>query len=236
MISQSINIELTSLAQAAAGGDAAAKADLLAKMKNLLAPSNVDPSVLAFAMQSAQFLEFSGFVGEARTAYRMIWERYRGHEDQSLRETVKTSVDLAVRRLDLVGTNPRLQGVLLDGRAFDWDEYRGKWTVVYFWATWYPDWSQEMANIRQAVQMHHDDVEVVLINLDDDRNQLERYLKESPSPWTVVAERRSERNRQRKCQCDSMRCGGHPICLPRRSGRDGRGHPSVGRSLVGRLR
>lgn len=189
LLSQAINIRLTQLAKSAMEGDASALQKLLDEMKLLLQPENNDPRILAFAMQTAQFLEFSGHYAEARDAYRLIAERFgkASEDDPGLADNVKRSVELAERRLDLIGKPVKIEGIRLGGRSFDWSEYQGKWVVVAFWTTWHNDWQAELQNINAAIGPFRDPpVEVVTISLDDDRNALEIYLKETPSPWPVV--------------------------------------------------
>jgi hypothetical protein len=59
--------------------------------------------------------------------------------------------------------------------------------VVAFWATWHQDWQNELRSINAAVGPFRDPaVEVVTISLDDERNALERYLKENRTAWPVL--------------------------------------------------
>jgi hypothetical protein len=187
LVSQSIKLELTHLARGIADGQPEALTELLARVEELLAPENDDPDILAYAMQTAQLLEFSGHPQEARQTYQWIGQRYRHHSDAALAADVAHSVELAERRLSLVGQPLMIDGVKLDGSQFDWQQYRGKWVLVCFWTTWHQGWPAEVDNIRKAIGAYQDPaVEVVAISLDDDRNLLERYLKERPSYWPVV--------------------------------------------------
>ena len=59
--------------------------------------------------------------------------------------------------------------------------------VVCFWTTWHEGWLAEVENLRKAIGAYQDPfVEVVAISLDDDRNLLERFLKEHPTYWPVL--------------------------------------------------
>ncbi len=187
LVSQSIYLELTGLAREVAEQQPEAMANLLAKVEELLSPENDDPDILAYAMQTAQLLEYSGHPREALKAYHLIRQRYQDAGDANLAVDVKRSVELADRRLNLIGEPLALEGVKLNGDPFDWQQYRGKWVVVCFWTAWHKDWPKEDENIRKAVAQQQDPaVEVVAISLDDDRNLLERYLKEHPTYWPVV--------------------------------------------------
>ncbi len=138
-------------------------------------------------MQTAQLLEYAGQTAGARQAYDLILQHYQGQADTETAEDVKKTVDLAHRRLDLVGQPLQLEGVLLDGSAFDWQTYRGKDVLLCFWTTWYENWLQDVDQIQQAVRDYRaGGLEVVTISLDDDRNLLERFLQTHRSPWPVV--------------------------------------------------
>jgi peroxiredoxin len=82
-----------------------------------------------------------------------------------------------------------IDGVLLDGTAFDWQDYHGKDVLICFWTTWNENWPQDVDQIRQAVRDYRaGGLEVVTINLDDDRNTLERFLQTHPLPWLVLVD------------------------------------------------
>ena len=161
---------------------------LFSRLEQLLSAENdTDPNLLAYAMQTAQLLEFTGNVNEALKSYRLIGERLQDHADAALVRDVKRSVELAERRLGLIGQPLAIEGAQLSGNALDWSTYRGKWVLVCFWATWHDQWPKELENIRQSIEPYRDPpVAVVSISLDNDRNPLERFLKENPAPWPVL--------------------------------------------------
>jgi hypothetical protein len=189
LISQAMNLELTQLARRVVQEQPNALNQLLARLKELLDDGDADPNLLAYSMQTAQLLEFAGHPQEALKAYKLIGARYQHESDAELSASVTQSVQLADRRLNLIGKPLLIDGVLPNGDPFDWQSYRRKWVVVCFWATWNQGWLSEVDNIRQAVASRQDPpVEVVSINLDDDRNLLERFLKEHPTYWPVVVD------------------------------------------------
>jgi hypothetical protein len=188
LISQSINLELTGLAKGVAEQRPEAIEQLLAKLQELLSSEGSgDQDILAYAMQTAQLLEFTGHVNEALQAYRLVAQRFQDDPDAALAAHVKRSVALAERRLGLVGKPLQIDGAQLSGNAFDWQGYRGQWVLVCFWAAWHQEWLTEVKNIVQSIAAYRDPaVSVVAISLDDDRNLLERFLKEHPAPWPIV--------------------------------------------------
>jgi hypothetical protein len=188
MISQSLNLELTELARGVIEQQPEALEQLLAKLNDLLTPDRGDDSsILPYAMQTAQFLEFSGHPTEALETYRQIGQRFLANPDEQLVADVKQSVALAERRLNLIGQPIEIEGVHLSGNEFDWQSYGGQWVLVCFWATWHQDWLVEVDNILKAIGPYRDPaVSVVSISLDDDRNQVERFLQNHRAPWPVL--------------------------------------------------
>lgn len=185
--SQAINIQLSQLARGVLENKPEAGPAMLAMLTELIDPAQTDPNVPAYAMQTAQFFEFSGHATEAEQAYQLILARYQDSSDTNLAATVKTSVELALRRLKLIGSQLTLQGVQISGNAFDWESYRGKWVIVAFWTTWHTGWPAEVEHLRKVIRDYREPaVEVVSISLDDHRGDLEKYLREQPAPWPVL--------------------------------------------------
>ncbi|WP_197531328.1 redoxin family protein [Posidoniimonas corsicana] len=92
--------------------------------------------------------------------------------------------------LALIGKELSVQGVTLQGRPLDWEQFDGKVVLVDFWATWCGPCRAEMPNIRQNYAKHHDaGFEVVAISVDRDMNALKQFVIEEKPPWTVVADR-----------------------------------------------
>ena len=57
----------------------------------------------------------------------------------------------------------------LDGKMHSLADYRGKWVIVNYWATWCPPCQEEIPDLVNFHDSHKDDDAVVLgINLEDD--------------------------------------------------------------------
>jgi len=86
----------------------------------------------------------------------------------------------------------RIQGSLIPGAVFpDFSEkdlqgrplsvgaYKGKVVLVDFWATWCPLCCAEMPNVISVYKKYHDQgFEVIGISMDDDRTNLDTFLKD----------------------------------------------------------
>ena len=178
-----INVELTALVRRVDEQQPQAVDQLMAKIVERLDTVDKDPTALEFAMRTAQYLEFSARYDLAREAYGRILDAFS--EDPMNSTVVRTSVEYANRRMDLVGQSVLIDGNLIDGRPFPWEALRDKWVLVTFWTSWHPDWPAEYQSIRRHLA-GDEAVEVVLVNLDDDRNLVERYLQEHPTSFTMV--------------------------------------------------
>jgi len=98
------------------------------------------------------------------------------------------------RRMRLVGHPMKVEGVLLDGKPFDWSAYKGKVVLVQFWATWCGFCVKEIPNIERCYDKYHDQgFDVVAISLDRDRADLDEFLADNKLPWPILY-KEGERN------------------------------------------
>src|SRR5271157_4589196 len=96
----------------------------------------------------------------------------------------------ALRRLDLAGKTLSIKGTSLQGETVDTSQSRGKSVLVVFWASWggqsvrreLPD----LAKLRGKYQGKG--LEIVGVSLDNERGDLEAYLKEQPMAWPQIFE------------------------------------------------
>ncbi len=89
----------------------------------------------------------------------------------------------------LVGQRMDLQGYTADGTALDMTKFKGKAVLVDFWATWCGPCRAEMPNILENYQKYHDaGFEVVAISVDQDLDELKKFMVQESPPWTVVVD------------------------------------------------
>jgi thiol-disulfide isomerase/thioredoxin len=97
-----------------------------------------------------------------------------------------TAKDIIAKKLPYeMGKPIDLKFTAMDGREVDLANMRGKVVVVVFWATWCGPCVAEFPMIRKTYEKYHDKgLEVVGISLDDDKEDLVKFLKKNePAPW-----------------------------------------------------
>ena len=72
----------------------------------------------------------------------------------------------------------------INGKPLSIANYKGKVVLVDFWATWCPLCLVELPNVMATYKKYHDQgFEVIGISLDEDRQQLEKFLKAKAMTW-----------------------------------------------------
>ncbi len=95
----------------------------------------------------------------------------------------------AVKRLDLVGKPIALKGADLRGQSVDAAQYRGKTLLVTFWATWATPAKRDLPELARIYQKFNGKgFEILGVNLDNEKSELDAFLKSSPLPWTEIFE------------------------------------------------
>jgi thiol-disulfide isomerase/thioredoxin len=75
----------------------------------------------------------------------------------------------------------------LDGKPFSFESYKGKVVVLDFWATWCGPCLEEIPNLKSMLEKRQSEgVEIIGINLDEDRSRLESFLGTEKLPWKTV--------------------------------------------------
>jgi thiol-disulfide isomerase/thioredoxin len=133
--------------------------------------------------QLAQGYEFNAEEDEARKYYAQI------AQDFPSSDAAKKAAG-ALRRLDLVGKSIALRGPALDGQEVSAAQFKGKTLLVVFWATWAEPVKRDLPEIAKLYQKNRDKGFAVLgVNLDNDRKDVDAFLKSNPLPWSQIHEK-----------------------------------------------
>ena len=99
--------------------------------------------------------------------------------------------------LALVGKPLDIEGFKIDGKKLDMSQYKDKVVLVDFWATWCGPCREEIPNIRENWDKHHDQgFDVIAISVDQDLKALGSFVAQEKPPWTVVADYNPNNHKQ----------------------------------------
>ncbi len=141
--------------------------------------SDETPDVL---LQLASTHEFNAEEKEAREFYTKLSEAF----PEGAQGKKATG---ALRRLDLVGKALILKGKAIDGQAVDAAQYRGKTLLVTFWATWAGPVKRDLPELAKIYEKNKaKGFDVIGVCLDNERAELDAFLKVNNIPWTQVFE------------------------------------------------
>ena len=126
--------------------------------------------------------EFNGKVKEAREWYAKLVE---DHPEAQAAQRAKG----ALHRLDIKGQALKLHGAGLNGGSVDIASYKGKVVLVLFWATWCKPCTDDLPEFRALYEKYHDrGFEVIGVNLDSEKDDIQPYLKEYRVTWPQIYE------------------------------------------------
>ena len=99
----------------------------------------------------------------------------------------KETAATGLKRLNLVGSAPNIQGPVFGGGKIDWAKYKGKVVLIDFWATWCGPCLRELPNVKNVYEKYHDKgFDVVGISLDEDKDALTAFLEKEKLPWKTL--------------------------------------------------
>ncbi|HEV3163163.1 MAG TPA: TlpA disulfide reductase family protein [Isosphaeraceae bacterium] len=152
-----------------------------ALMKGLDKPDQEEFAV-NFADAFATTATTAGDYTVARKAYEALLKQFP--DSPTLRQKVKD--DLA--RLERVGKPaPRFNVKDTAGKAVRLEDFKGKYLLLDFWATWCGPCLAELPNLKAAYAKYHDrGFDVVGVSLDDTPEAVTDFIKTRKIPWHQV--------------------------------------------------
>jgi thiol-disulfide isomerase/thioredoxin len=137
------------------------------------------PSVL---LHLANANEFNAEEEIARKQYSKLVENYAATDPGK-------KAAGALRRLDLEGKSLEIKGPGLQNDTVDSSQYRGKTVLVVFWASWASPVKLDLPELIKVYDKYHArGLEIVGVNLDNDRGDLDAFLKQQQVAWPQIFE------------------------------------------------
>jgi thiol-disulfide isomerase/thioredoxin len=133
-------------------------------------------------LQLASANEYNAEEKDARAQYAKVVESYSG-------TNAAKKAEGSLRRLDLEGKSFALKGTGLQGDAIDSTQFRGKTVLVVFWASWATPVKAELPGLMKSYEKYHPrGLEVIGVNLDNERADVDAFLKANPTDWPQIFE------------------------------------------------
>ncbi|WP_435017478.1 redoxin domain-containing protein [Tundrisphaera sp. TA3] len=159
-----------------------AQKDWMANLKQFIDENGQSDEAPQALLLLASTHEMNGDEDEAKVYYGKLAEQ------SAATEWGKKAAG-ALTRLDLVGKPLALKGTSLQGQTIDAAQLKGKTVLVTFWATWASPAKRDLPELAKAYQKYGPKgFEVIGVALDNDKADLDEFLKASPLPWPEIFE------------------------------------------------
>jgi len=160
---------------------------LVNKVVKFLKEAPPQPSEVMLAFTAGRLAEATDDNQFATDAYSSFAKIFTASDNAKLKELAQM-FEGVVRRLNLLGNEITIEGVLLGGEKFDWSKYAGKVVLVDFWATWCGPCVGEIPSMKKCYELYHDKgFDIVGLSCDRNLADLEKFVKEKEIPWARTA-------------------------------------------------
>ncbi len=134
----------------------------------LLACQNLE-QIADGKMAREAYLEFAKILKEKRNETLQVWI---------------SMLEANAKRMALPGKEMAVSGKTVTGDDFDIKSCRGKFTLIYFWASFDASCKQEYPYMRKLyLDYREKGFEIVAISVDEDREKLDAFLRDNEVPW-----------------------------------------------------
>jgi thiol-disulfide isomerase/thioredoxin len=140
-----------------------------------------------FVQEGLYVLESTGRLDLAKKVYEALLSLGNRIGKAEAAEMIQKDYDTAMRRYGWLNKEVEISGEHFGGKPFNLDDYRGKVLLVDFWATWCPPCMKELPNLIETHKQFADSgFEVVGVALDNDHDELEKFLEDRKLPWVTL--------------------------------------------------
>jgi len=134
----------------------------------LLAGQNLE-QIADGKMAGEAYLEFAKILKEKKNEAFQVWI---------------SMLEANAKRMQLPGKEMTVTGRTVTGDDFKIESCRGKYTLIYFWASFDASCKQEYPYMKKLYLDYRDKgFEIVAISVDEDREKLDMFLRENEVPW-----------------------------------------------------
>lgn len=159
----------------------------LDRLESILAQPTTGSLTLEKVSQYINVLQQTGQYETARKLCQLLKQGFANNPDKQLQNQADQQVQMALRRLDLIGKPLAVQGTRLDGTDLDSAQYQGKTVLLAFFRASSPESQRELMNIKNAYQNYHEQgFEVIGVSVGSDPEALKQLVSQAQLPWATI--------------------------------------------------